>query len=114
MDSCIFCQIVAKILPAELVYEDDHVLAFPDIRPIAPTHILVIPKKHIASLREAESDDLALMGHLLMAGQTIALQQGLSPDGFRAVMNVGDNGGQTVYHLHLHILGGRQLHWPPG
>jgi histidine triad (HIT) family protein len=110
---CIFCKIAAGSIPAKKVREDDAVLAFHDIDPKAPTHILVIPKKHIASLAEAKADDAALLGRLLLAVAEIAQEQGLGK-GYRVVISTGAEGGQTVDHLHLHVLGGRQMHWPPG
>lgn len=110
---CIFCKIVAGGIPAKKVFEDDEVLAFHDIDPKAPKHILVIPKKHIASLAHAQPEDAALMGRLLLAVAEIAREQGLDK-GYRLVISTGAEGGQTVDHLHLHLLGGRQMHWPPG
>jgi histidine triad (HIT) family protein len=111
---CLFCRIAAGDIPSQKVYSDDHVYAFHDINPAAPTHILVIPRKHLSSVCEAGPDDEALMGKLLLSAQHIAREQGLADDGFRLVINTGDQGGQTVYHIHLHILGGRQMNWPPG
>ena len=96
------------------VYEDDQIIAFPDINPTAPVHVIVIPKKHIASLLEVQPDDEELMGNLLMAATRIARQIGLGDEGFRLVINTKENGGQTVYHMHCHILGGRFMTWPPG
>ena len=114
-DDCLFCKIVAGEIPGDAVYEDDHVYAFRDINPAAPTHVLVIPKKHIASVKDAApEEDEALMGKLLLAGNKVAEQEGLTQDGFRYVINTGGHGGQTVFHIHLHVLGGRQLVWPPG
>lgn len=110
---CLFCKIVAGSIPAKKVKEDDLMLAFHDIQPVAPTHILVIPKKHLASMAEAQSKDHALLGHLILKAAEIAREQGLSK-GYRLVVSTGPEGGQTVDHLHLHILGGRQMHWPPG
>jgi histidine triad (HIT) family protein len=110
---CIFCKIVAGSIPSKKVREDDAVLAFYDIEPKAPTHILVIPKKHIASLADAKAVDEALLGRLLLATADIAREQGLGK-GYRVVISTGPDGGQTVDHLHLHLLGGRQMHWPPG
>jgi histidine triad (HIT) family protein len=110
---CIFCKIAAGVIPSKKVWEDDAVYAFHDIDPKAPTHILVIPKKHVASLAHAEADDAALLGRLLLAAATIAREQGLGK-GYRVVISTGAEGGQTVDHLHLHLLGGRQMHWPPG
>jgi histidine triad (HIT) family protein len=113
-NQCLFCRIAAEEIPSKCVYSDDHVYAFHDINPAAPTHILVIPRKHLSSVCDAETEDETLMGKLLLAGQQIAKDQGLAGDGFRLVINTGDKGGQTVHHIHLHILGGRQLTWPPG
>ena len=110
---CIFCKIAAGSIPSKKVREDEHLLAFHDIDPKAPTHILVIPKKHIASLAHATADDAELLGRLLVAVSEIAREQGLGK-GYRVVISTGSEGGQTVDHLHLHLLGGRQMHWPPG
>ncbi|MBD1924518.1 histidine triad nucleotide-binding protein [Microcoleus sp. FACHB-831] len=109
----IFSKIIRREIPADIVYEDDLALAFKDIQPQAPVHILVIPKQPIAQLADAESQDHALMGHLLLTVKRVAEQAGLS-NGYRVVINNGDDGGQTVPHLHLHILGGRHMKWPPG
>lgn len=109
----IFSKIIRREIPADIVYEDDLALAFKDITPQAPVHILVIPKQPIAKLADAESNDHALMGHLLLTAKRVAQQAGLD-NGYRVVINNGSDGGQTVYHLHLHILGGRQMKWPPG
>ncbi|MBD2546257.1 MULTISPECIES: histidine triad nucleotide-binding protein [Planktothricoides] len=114
MTDSIFAKIIRRELPADIVYEDNLALAFRDKNPQAPVHILVIPKEAIAKLSDAESKDHALMGHLLLTAKRVAEQEGLSEDGYRVVINNGPNGGQTVYHLHLHILGGRQMKWPPG
>ena len=109
----IFGKIIRKEIPADIVYEDDLALAFRDINPQAPVHILVIPKERIAKLSDAESQNHALMGHLLLTVKRVAQQVGLT-NGYRVVINNGVDGGQTVDHLHLHILGGRQMTWPPG
>ena len=109
----IFTKIINKEIPADIVYEDDLSLAFRDISPQAPTHVLVIPKREIASLDALQPDDSALMGHLFAVVQKVASQLGLS-DGYRTVINCGVNGGQTVDHIHIHVLGGRPLAWPPG
>ncbi|MGK7888495.1 MAG: histidine triad nucleotide-binding protein [Leptolyngbyaceae cyanobacterium] len=109
----IFGKIIRKEIPADIVYEDDLALAFRDISPQAPVHILVIPKKPIPMLADASDGDQTLLGHLLLTAKTIAAQEGLT-DGYRVVINTGEEGGQTVFHLHLHILGGRSLQWPPG
>jgi histidine triad (HIT) family protein len=113
-DDCLFCKMVTGDIPCDVVYSDDDVLAFRDINPAAPTHILIIPKKHIASVADAGAEDEALMGKLLLRANDIAEQEGLTADGFRYVINTGGHGGQTVFHIHLHILGGRQMVWPPG
>jgi histidine triad (HIT) family protein len=110
---CIFCKIAAGSIPSKKVREDDAVLAFHDIEPKAPTHILVIPKKHIASLADAGPEDEALLGRLLLTVAEIAREQDLG-NGYRTVISTGAEGGQTVDHLHVHLLGGRQMHWPPG
>ncbi|MCG8412672.1 MAG: histidine triad nucleotide-binding protein [Pseudomonadales bacterium] len=114
MEDCLFCKIVAGDIPADIVYQDADVTAFRDINPAAPTHILVIPNKHIAAINEASAEDQALLGKLLLVANQIAEQEGLAEDGFRYVINTGGHGGQTVFHIHLHILGGRQMDWPPG
>jgi histidine triad (HIT) family protein len=113
MSETIFSKIIRKEIPADIVYEDDLTIAFTDVAPQAPVHILVIPKKPIPQLAAAESEDHALMGHLLLTAKRVAQQVGLD-NGYRLVINNGDDGGQTVDHLHLHILGGRPMKWPPG
>jgi histidine triad (HIT) family protein len=113
MTGTIFNKIINKEIPATIVYEDDLAIAFKDVNPQAPTHILIIPKKTIPQLDNSTPEDHALLGHLLLCIPKIAQQEGLN-DGYRVVINNGNNGGQTVYHLHLHILGGRQMTWPPG
>ncbi len=113
-DDCIFCQIVAGELDSDKVYEDDRLLAFRDANPQAPVHVLVIPKRHISSLKEVTDDDGELLGHLQVTVAEIADDLGLAADGYRVVVNCGSQGGQTVGHLHYHILGGRQMKWPPG
>jgi histidine triad (HIT) family protein len=105
--------IAGEIKPA-VVYENDYVLAFRDIHPQAPTHVLIIPKRHIATLDDLSFDDLAIGGELLLAASRIAEQEGLAEDGYRTVINCRTHGGQEVYHLHLHLLGGRRMSWPPG
>lgn len=111
---CIFCKIAAKELPAKVIYEDEFMIAFPDINPAAPVHALVIPKKHINNLLEIKPEDINLVAHIMETIPQIATQLGLADDGFRLVVNTKDNGGQTVKHLHWHILGGRFMTWPPG
>ena len=113
-EATIFSKIIRREIPADIVYEDDECLAFRDIQPQAPTHILVIPKKVIAGVQCAEPGDAALLGHLLVTARQIAETDGLAATGFRLVINAGDHGGQTVDHLHVHLLGGRMLQWPPG
>jgi histidine triad (HIT) family protein len=110
---CLFCKIVAGDIPAKRVFEDELCLAFPDINPQAPTHLLVIPKEHIPSQAHTTSEHKALMGHLMAAAADLARTYGLD-GGYRVVVNSGDDGGQTVHHLHLHLLGGRHMKWPPG
>ena len=112
MTQCLFCKMVAGVIKPDVVFEDDTVLAFKDINPQAPVHILIIPKVHIATLNEL--DDTLLAGQLLQTAAKLAKQEGLSEDGYRTVFNCNKKGGQEVYHLHLHLLGGRQMHWPPG
>ena len=114
MSDCLFCKIVARTIPAALVYEDDLVVAFDDIHPQAPTHALVIPRKHVTSMAELQSSEAELLGCLMFAGNKVAKIKGIAESGYRAVINTGAHGGQTVFHLHLHILGGRHLGWPPG
>ncbi len=113
MSDTVFAKIIRREIPADIVYEDDLVLAFRDVAPQAPTHILVIPKKPIPQIELATAEDRDLLGHLLLTATTIAKAAGLL-EGYRLVINNGAQGGQTVYHLHLHILGGRDLVWPPG
>ena len=114
MNDCLFCSIVAGDIPADRVHEDDDVIAFRDINPQAPTHILVIPREHIASAAELTPSLDPLWGRLLHVAQGLAESEGIDQDGFRVVTNIGANGGQTVHHLHLHLLGGRAMAWPPG
>ena len=110
----VFGKIIRGEIPADKVYEDDDVLAFEDQNPAAPTHILVIPKKHIVNLFDADEDDTELLGKLMQTANKVARQQGLEEDGFRLVVNNGAGVGQSVFHIHLHILGGRSFQWPPG
>jgi histidine triad (HIT) family protein len=114
MSDCIFCKIINGEIPSTKIYEDDELFAFHDITPKAPVHFLVIPKKHITSLMELEAEDVALAGRLLNKGQELAKQLGCGENGARFVINAKRDGGQTVDHLHLHVLGGRMLGWPPG
>ncbi len=110
----LFCKILDGDIPSDKVYEDDDVYAFRDINPAAPTHILVIPKEHIASLWEADEDHAELLGTLMLRARDIARDAGLQDDGFRLVVNTGAGVGQSVFHIHLHVIGGRDLSWPPG
>jgi histidine triad (HIT) family protein len=110
---CLFCKIVAGDIPANRIYEDEFCIGFPDINPQAPTHLLIIPKQHIPSTAKAEAEHSALLGSLMSAAAKIARAEKLSK-GYRIVVNTGDDGGQTVNHLHLHLLGGRHMNWPPG
>jgi len=114
MSDCIFCKIAGGEIPAQKVYEDGEMLAFRDISPVAPAHCLLIPKKHIKSLLELEAEDAPLAGRLLHRAQEVARELGCGESGARFVINAGTDGGQTVGHLHIHILGGRALAWPPG
>ncbi len=112
MDSCLFCKIVRKEIPAKIVYESDTVLAFEDIAPAAPVHILIIPKKHIATVAELTGDEATVSGDLIQAAAEIAQEKEL--DDFRVVVNCGEKAGQSVFHVHFHLLGGRDFSWPPG
>src|SRR5215468_4221838 len=110
---CLFCKIAAKKIPAKIVFEDEDVFVFADINPQAPTHLLVCPKRHFASLHEAQSADQAVLGKLALVAAELARERKLL-DGYRTVINTGAGAGQTVFHLHMHLLGGREFHWPPG
>lgn len=114
MENCIFCKILKGEIPCNKVYEDDYVLAFKDIEPAAPTHVLVIPKKHIRNIAEVEVEDFVYIQAITSAIKVIAEEMGLLEKGFRTVINTGVEGGQTVDHLHFHVLAGRNLEWPPG
>jgi histidine triad (HIT) family protein len=114
MADTVFGKIIRKEIPAKIVHEDEHCLAFHDVSPQAPIHILVIPKKPIESLEQLQCDDAQLLGHLWLTIQAVARQSGLSEPGYRVVVNCGRDGGQSVDHLHFHILGGRSMKWPPG
>jgi histidine triad (HIT) family protein len=111
---CLFCKIISREIPGSIVYEDDRVIAFNDIRPQAPTHVLVVPKRHIESLNELQPGDDQIVGELVRRAAAIAKERGVSASGFRAVFNTNRDGGQTVFHIHLHVLGGRSMQWPPG
>jgi histidine triad (HIT) family protein len=114
MSDCIFCKIVEKKIPTKIVHEDDKAVAFEDVNPQAPVHVLVVPKRHAASLAELTQSDAGMLGHLMLTGAAVAKQKGIADSGYRLVVNTGRNGGQTVFHLHVHVLGGRGMHWPPG
>lgn len=114
MSDCVFCRIAAHEIPATVVHEDDETLAFRDLDPRAPLHVLVIPKRHIASVDAASADDSPLLGRLITAAAEIARAEGVVAGGYRLVLNTGPDAGQSVHHIHLHLLAGRSLHWPPG
>ena len=113
-ENCIFCRIVAGEIPATCLLETETVLAFEDISPAAPTHILIIPKQHIVDPSSLDNATASVMSDIFLAAKTVAEHQGISNSGYRLVMNQGVNGGQSVFHMHLHLLGGRRMHWPPG
>ena len=114
MTDCIFCKIISGDIPGDIVYQNDDVLAFRDLTPQAPTHILVIPKKHISTINDLQAEDAELVGKMYLAAKQIAKDEGIDESGYRAVMNCNAGAGQTVFHIHLHILGGRGMSWPPG
>ncbi|CEG58806.1 histidine triad nucleotide-binding protein [Legionella fallonii] len=112
--TCLFCKIAQGEIPATVVYQDNDIMAFRDIRPQAPTHILIIPKQHIATINDCDDDDSQLLGSMILRAKKLAQSEGLSDVGYRLVFNINSGGGQEVYHIHLHLLGGRQMTWPPG
>lgn len=114
MSDCLFCKIVNGDIPADIVYESETALAFRDINPKAPTHVLIIPRRHVSTINDIEPDDESLVGSLFSAARSIAADEGLADDGYRVVMNCNEAAGQSVFHIHLHLLGGRTLNWPPG
>jgi histidine triad (HIT) family protein len=114
MERCIFCEIINRKQPAKIVYEDELAVAIEDIRPQAPVHLLVMPRKHLPSLKEAEANDEPLLGHLFVVSAQLAQEHQLATRGYRTVVNNGPWAGQTVSHLHVHLMGGRVFHWPPG
>jgi histidine triad (HIT) family protein len=114
MSEDLFLKIISREIPADIVYEDDDVLAFRDVNPQAPLHVLIIPKVHIRTINDIQPQNAELFGKLFLAARDIAAQQGVAEDGYRVVMNCNSAAGQTVFHVHLHLLGGRQLGWPPG
>lgn len=111
---CLFCKIVEGTLQSNIIYEDDTILAFDDIRPQAPYHKLIIPKKHIATMNDLTEQDSALIAHMILTAKQLAKKEEISEKGYRLLFNCNNQGGQEVYHIHLHLLGGRQMHWPPG
>ena len=114
MADCLFCRIIAGEIPGSIVYQDDRVVAFNDINPQAPTHVLIVPRRHIPSLDDLSADDDQIVGELVRRAAAIAKDRGISSGGYRTVFNTNRDAGQTVFHIHLHLLGGRSMHWPPG
>ena len=114
MADCLFCKIIERTIPASIVYEDDRILAFNDINPQAPTHVLVVPKRHIASLDELAPGDDQIVGEVVRRAASLAKERGIAAAGYRTVFNTNREAGQTVFHIHLHLLGGRTMTWPPG
>jgi len=114
MAECLFCRIISREIQATIVYEDDQIVAFNDINPQGPTHVLVVPRRHIATLNDLTPDDDPLVGELARRAAAIAKQRGISAGGYRTVFNTNRDAGQTVFHIHLHLMGGRTMHWPPG
>ena len=114
MVECVFCQIVAGAIPAKKLYEDEEVIAFDDMNPQARVHVLVIPKRHMISLAQAQESDVAVLGQLMVVCAKMAQERGIAESGYRVVANTGREAGQSVFHLHLHLLGGRSFEWPPG
>jgi histidine triad (HIT) family protein len=114
MTDCLFCKIIERQIPGSIVYEDNHVLAFNDINPQAPTHVLLVPKRHIASLDDLMPGDDQIVGELVRRAAAIAKERGIAAGGYRTVFNTNRDAGQTVFHIHLHLLGGRSMQWPPG
>lgn len=111
---CLFCKMVNREIEPDVVFEDEHVLAFNDINPQAPTHVLIVPKKHIATLNDIQESDLAVIGRLPLVAAKVAREVGFADDGYRVVMNCNEGAGQTVYHIHMHLMGGRRFTWPAG
>ncbi len=111
---CLFCKIVRKEIPAKIVYEDDQILAFEDIHPQAPVHILIIPKEHISTTNELSENNAHIIGRMALQASIIAKEKNIQDNGYRLIMNCNEHGGQTVYHIHLHLIGGRKMTWPPG
>ncbi|MBT4836547.1 MAG: histidine triad nucleotide-binding protein [Methylococcales bacterium] len=114
MSNCLFCKIINGDIPADIVYQDDELLAFRDVSPQAPTHVLIIPKKHISTINDIEQNDAELIGKMMLTAKKIANDEGVSDEGYRVVMNCNALAGQTVFHIHLHLMAGRAMTWPPG
>jgi histidine triad (HIT) family protein len=114
MDDCIFCKIAARQAKSSIVYEDDEIVAFEDIRPQAPVHLLIIPRRHMVSLNDAHAEDAAVLGRMHLVAAQLAKERGLATRGYRTLINNGAGAGQSVFHIHIHVLGGRVFHWPPG
>jgi histidine triad (HIT) family protein len=114
MPDCLFCKIIKREIPGSIVYEDDRILAFNDINPQAPTHVLVVPKRHVESLNDLQQDDDQIVGEIVRRAAAIARERGISARGYRMVFNTNREAGQTVFHIHLHLIGGRPMTWPPG
>jgi histidine triad (HIT) family protein len=114
MEGCLFCTLVAGKINANIVYQDERIVAFRDVKPQAPVHILIIPRKHVAGVLDIEPDDHALIGEIFQVASRLAREQGIGDSGFRVVVNSGADAGQSVFHLHYHLIGGRQMSWPPG
>ena len=114
MENCLFCGIIEKTIPTKIVYEDENIIAFNDISPQAPTHILIIPKEHIDTINNIEFNHKELIGEMMLVAKKLAKETNIADDGYRLIFNCNNNGGQAVYHIHLHLLGGRQMKWPPG
>lgn len=114
MSDCIFCKIIAGEVPGKVVFENDDIMALHDLHPKAPTHLLIIPKRHIATIDDCNDNDAMLLGQMILTAKKLAAEGGLSDFGYRLIFNVNAGGGQAVYHIHLHVLGGRQMTWPPG
>lgn len=114
MGDCIFCKIATGVINADRVYEDEQVLAFRDLDPHAPTHVLVIPKLHISTINDLDEESSPVVGRMYLAAKQVAEQEGISERGYRTVMNCNDEAGQAIFHIHLHVLGGRRMRWPPG
>jgi histidine triad (HIT) family protein len=112
--TCLFCNIINKNIPAKILFENDSMLAFEDIKPQAPHHFLLVPKRHIATIADTQEEDKELLGQMVLTAKDLALQSGFSESGYRLVFNVNPAGGQEIYHIHLHVIGGRQMTWPPG